>query len=217
MGSRNDSRGRQFHRKYYRRDNERHRSFSRDMRSRSRKNRPDEIDKRSGSRGRKNDEMQESRCTRCTCDDCKQIGEIANDLNVNWCKEPKENEEAQGKGSEQHNQIMILDLGAPVSVSGRRWIEEYLKRHGMTLQGLIQVRCYQKLTFGPSRQYISRLKVELPVKVQDMDSKEETLKVQTYIVEADLPFLCGKSELQDNWKSKINTESNILEAKINGQ
>ena len=47
--SRNDSRGRQFHRKYYRRDNERHRSFSRDMRSRSRKNRPDERDKRSGS------------------------------------------------------------------------------------------------------------------------------------------------------------------------
>ena len=36
-------------------------------------------------------------------------------------------------------------------------------------------------------------------------------------MKADLPFLCGKSELQDNWKSKINTESNILEAKINGQ
>merc|ERR1712002_1348670 len=97
------------------------------------------------------------------------------------------------------------------------WLEEYLKRHGMTLQDLIQVRCYQKLTFGPSRQYISRLKVELPVKVRDMDSKEETLKVQTYIVEADLPFLCRKSELQDNWKSKINTERNILEVKINGQ
>merc|ERR1712240_727282 len=217
MGSRNDSRGRQFHRKYYRRDKERHRSFSRDMRSRSRKNRPDERDNRSGSRGRKNDEMQESRCTRCTCDDCKKIGETANDLNVNWCEEHKENEEAQGKGSEQHNQIMILDLGAPVSVSGRKWIEEYLKRHGMTLQDLIQVRCYQKLTFGPSRQYISRLKVELPVKVQDMENKEETLKVPIYIVEADLPFLCGKSKLQDNWKSKINTESNILEAKINGQ
>merc|ERR1712240_763596 len=112
---------------------------------------------------------------------------------------------------------MILDLGALVSVSGRKWIEEYLKRHGMTLQDLIQVRCYQKLTFGPSRQYISRLKVELPVKVRDMENKEEILKVPACIVEVDLPFLCGKSELQDNWKSKINTESNILEANINGQ
>merc|ERR1712240_750132 len=169
MGSRNDSRGRQFHRKYYRRDNERNRSFLRDMRSRSRKNRPDERDNRSGSRGRKNDETQESRCKICTCGDCKQIGEMVNDLNVNWCKEHKDNEETQGKGSEQHNQIMILDLGAPVSVSGRKWIEEYLKRHGMTLQDLIQVRCYQKLTFGPSRQYISRLKVELPVIVQNVN------------------------------------------------
>merc|ERR1712112_529794 len=134
--SRNDSRGRQFHRKYYRRDNKRHRSFSRDMRSRSRKNRPDKRDKRSGSKGRKNDEMQESRCTRCTSDDCKQIRETAKDLNVNWCKEHKENEEAQEKGSEQHNQIMILDLEAPGSVSGRKWMEKYLKRHGITLQDL---------------------------------------------------------------------------------
>merc|ERR1712240_448149 len=211
------SRGRPFHRKYYRKDNERHRSFSRDMRSRSMKNIPDERDGRSGSRGRKNDKKQGQRCTGCTCDDCKQLRETAKELNVNWCKEHKENEEAQEKGSEQNNQIMILDLGAPVSVSGRKWMKEYLERHGMTLQNLNQVRCYQKMTFGPSRQYISRLKVELPVTVQNVNGKEETLKIQTYIVEADVPFLCRKSELQDKWKSHFNTESNILEVKINGQ
>merc|ERR1712240_32820 len=211
------SRGRPFHRKYYRRDNERHRSFSRDMRSRSRKNIPDERDGRSGSRGRKNDKKQGSRCTGCTCDDCKQIRESAKGLNVDWCREYEESEEAQVKGSEQGNQIMILDLGAPVSVSGKIWMEEYLEKHGMELQELNKVRCYQKMTFGPSRQYISRLKVELPVPVQDVNGKEDTLKVHTYIVEADVPFLCGKSELQDKWKSKINTESNILEVKMNGQ
>merc|ERR1711873_262862 len=151
------------------------------------------------------------RCTGCTCDDCKQLRETVKELNVNWCKEHKENEEAQEKGSEQNNQIMILDLGDPVSVSGRKWMEEYLERHGMTLQDLNQVRCYQKMTFGLSRQYISRLKVDLQVTVRDVNGKEDTLKVQTYIVEADVPFLCGKSELQDKWKSKINTESNILE------
>merc|ERR1711955_178812 len=96
-------------------------------------------------------------------------------------------------------------------------MEEYLKKHGLKLQELNTVRCYQKMTFGPSRQYISRLKVELPVTVQDVNGKEDTLKVQTYIVEADVPFLCGKSELQDEWKSKINTENNILEVKMNGQ
>merc|ERR1712240_6159 len=212
-----DSRGRPFHRKYYRRNNERHRSFSRDMRSRSRRNLPDKRDGRSGSRGRKNDKKQDSRCTGCTCDDCKQLRETAKEFNVNWCKEYKENEGVQEKGSEQSNQIMILDLGAPVSVSGKIWMEEYLEKHGMTLQELNQVRCYQRMTFGPSRQYISRLKVELPVPVQDVNGKEDTLKVHTYIVEADVSFLCGKSELQDKWKSKINTESNILEVKMNGQ
>merc|ERR1712121_354503 len=71
--SRADSRGRPYHRKYYRRSNERQRSFSRDMRSRS--------------RGRKNDKKQESRCTGCTCDDCKKLRETAKELNVNWkCK-----------------------------------------------------------------------------------------------------------------------------------
>ena len=112
---------------------------------------------------------------------------------------------------------MILDLGAPVSVSGKKWMEEYLKKHGLKLQELNTVRCYQKMTFGPSKQYISRLKVELPVSVQDLHGKEDTLKVQTYVVEADVPFLCGKSELKDEWRSKINTESNILEVKMDGQ
>ena len=50
-----------------------------------------------------------------------------------------------------------------------------------------------------------------------MHGKEDTLKVQTYVVEADVPFLCGKSELKDEWKSKINTENNILEVKMDGQ
>merc|ERR1712240_434197 len=215
--SRADSRGRPFHRKYYRRSNERQRSFSRDMRSRSRGNLPGERNGRSRSTGRKNDKKQELRCTRCTCDNCKKLRETVKELNVNWCREYEESEETQVKGSEQSNQIMILDLGAPVSVSGKKWMEEYLEKHGMKLQELNKVRCYQKMTFGPSRQYISRLKVELPVPVQEVNSKEDTLKVQTYIVEADVPFLCGKSELQDKCKSKINTESNILEVKMNGK
>merc|ERR1712082_98213 len=68
----------------------------------------------------------QSRCTRCTCDDCKQIGEMTNDLNVKWCKEHKEDEGTQGEGSKQYTQIMILDLRALVRVLGREWLEEYL-------------------------------------------------------------------------------------------
>jgi len=215
--SRADSRGRPYHRKYYRRSNERQRSFSRDMRSRS-KGKSDLPDERNGRQtGRKNDKKHELRCTGCTCDDCKKLRETAKGLNVNWCRECKENEEAEVKVSERSNQVMILDLGAPVSVSGKKGMEEYLENHRLKLQELNTVKCYLKLTFGPRKQYISRLKVELPVSVQDLHGKEDTLKVQTYVVEADVPFLCGKSELKDEWKSKINTESNILEVKMDGQ
>ena len=43
------------------------------------------------------------------------------------------------------------------------------------------------------------------------------LQVFTYLVDADIPFLCGKSELKDKWKSKIDTENNVLETKIDGR
>ena len=221
--NRYDSRGRPFVRRYFRRDNNRQRSFSRDMRSVSR-NRNKSRDKRDGNRqergrstGRRNDKKQELSCTGCTCDNCEKMREAAKELNVNWCEESKENGEAQVSVTEKSNQVMILDLGAPVSVAGNKWIEQYLKDHGLELKKLNTVECYQKLTFGPSKQYISNLKIELPVLVRDLHGKEDTLKVPTYVVEADVPFLCGKSELKDEWRAKINTESNILEVKTDGQ
>ena len=49
--------------------------------------------------------------------------EAAKELNVNWCEEFKENGEAQISVTEKSNQVMILDLGAPVSVAGNEWIK----------------------------------------------------------------------------------------------
>ena len=87
--SRYDSRGRPFVRRYFRKDNNRQRSFSRDMRSVSR-NRNKSRDKRDGNRqergrstGRKNDKKQELSCTGCTCDNCEKLREAAKGLNVN--------------------------------------------------------------------------------------------------------------------------------------
>ena len=36
-------------------------------------------------------------------------------------------------------------------------------------------------------------------------------------VDADVPFLCGKREMVDRWKSKIDTENKVLETKIDGK
>ena len=92
-----------------------------------------------------------------------------------------------------------------------------LRRPQIGIKKSKTVECHQKLTFGPSKQYISNLMVELPVLVWRLDGKEDILKVFIYPVDADVPFLCGKRELKDRWKSKIDTENNILEIKTDGK
>merc|ERR1711867_325931 len=64
---------------------------------------------------------------------------------------------------------------------------------------------------------MSRTMVEFPVIVRRMDAKEDVLKVFTYLVDADVPFLCGKREMAERWKSKIDTKNKVLETKIEGK
>ena len=59
--------------------------------------------------------------------------------------------------------------------------------------------------------------VELPVIVRRLDGKEDVLKVFTYLVDADVPFLCGKREMVERWKSKIDTKNKVLETEIEGK
>merc|ERR1712112_324293 len=213
--SRNDSRGRPFYRRYYRRDNDRQRSFSRDMRSmsRNRSKSPNSRDRSRTERGRTNEKRSGSKNNNkqytyyigCKCEDCEKMRKTAKELNVNWCEEFTVNEEILVNFTEKGKQVMILDLGAPVSLAGNEWMNQYLKDHGLELKDLKSSKCYQKFRFGPSKQYVSRLMVELPVIVRRLDGKEDVLQVFTYLVETDVPFLCGKRELKDRWKSKIDT------------
>merc|ERR1712034_11181 len=50
-----------------------------------------------------------------------------------------------------------------------------------------------------------------------LDGKEDVLKVFTYLVDADVPFLCGKREMVERWKSKIDTKNKVLETEIEGK
>jgi len=171
-------------------------------------------ERRSGS---KNSKKQDMNCIGCKCENCEKMRETAKELNVNWCEEFEVNEEIRVNFTEKGKQVMILDLGAPVSLAGNEWIKQYLEDHGLKLKDLKSFKCHQRHKFGPSKQYISKLMVELPVIVRRLDGKEDVLKVFTYLVDADVPFLCGKRELKDRWKSKIDTENNVLETKIDGK
>ena len=105
--------------------------------------------------------------------------------------------------TEKGKQVMILDLGAPVSLAGNEWMDQYLKDHGLEVKDLKSSQCHQIFRFGPSKQYVSKRMVELPVIVRRLDGKEDVLKVFTYLVDADVPFLCGngrRMEVKDRYK-----------------
>merc|ERR1712240_303819 len=38
----------------------------------------------------------------------------------------------------------------------------------------------------------------------------------TYLVDADVPFLCGKRTMMEKWNSKIDTKNLVLETEIDG-
>ena len=179
--------------------NGRDRSRSPNGRDRSRSERGRTNEKRSGS---KENKKEYRNCIGCKCVDCEKMRKNAKELSVNWCEEYKlsafvPNEEILVNYTEKGKQVMILDLGAPVSLAGNEWMNQYLKDHGLELKDLKSSKCYQKFRFGPSKQYISRLMVELPVIVRRLDGKEDVLQVFTYLVDADVPFLCGKREMVD--------------------
>ena len=72
------------------------------------------------------------------------------------------------------------------------------------------VKCNQPFVFGPSRRYTSTSLVELPILITRLDGKEDVLTIQTYLVDTEIPFLCGKRTLED-WRFQIDGRDKILE------
>ena len=93
-------------------------------------------------------------------------------------------------------QMMILDLGAPVSIAGVSWMKQYLEGFNLEIDDMKSISCNQPFVFGPSKRYVSKSLVELPILVTKMDGREDVLIVQTYLVDAEVPFLCGKHTLE---------------------
>ena len=105
-------------------------------------------------------------------------------------------------------QMMILDIGAPLSIAGFPWMEQYLEEFDLRIEDLKTVKCHQPFVFGPSKRYVSTSLVELPVLVTRLDGREDVLIIQTYLVDVELPFLCGKQTIE-SWSLKIDSKENI--------
>ena len=107
-------------------------------------------------------------------------------------------------------QLMILDCGAPVSLAGISLMEQYLQEFNLTIDQMYCTTCNQPFVFGPSRRYVSTSKIDLPILITRNGSKEDVLTVLTYLVDAEIRFLCGKKILED-WNFQISGRDKILE------
>ena len=58
--------------------------------------------------------------------------------------------------------------------------------------------------------------VEILMMVRRLDGRDDVLKVFTYIVDAKVPFLCGKRTLE-GWNSRLNTGNRVLKTIIDGE
>ena len=107
-------------------------------------------------------------------------------------------------------QLMILDIGAPVSLACISWMEQYLQEFGLTVEQMNSVKCNQPFVFGPSRRYTSTSLIELQILITRLDGKEDVLTIQTYLVDTEIPFLCGKMTLE-GWRFQIDGRDKTLE------
>ena len=73
--------------------------------------------------------------------------------------------------------MMILYNGAPVSIAGVPWMEQYLEEFDLKIQDLKAFKCHQPFVFGPSQRYVSESLVELPVLVSRLDGREHVLVI----------------------------------------
>ena len=48
--------------------------------------------------------------------------------------------------------------------------------------------------------------VELPLIIRRLDGKDDVLRVFTYLVEADVPFLCGKRTIELEFKDRYKEQ-----------
>ena len=84
--------------------------------------------------------------------------------------------------TDQGRQLMILDIGAPVSEAGIPWMMQNLDEFDLGIENMKSESCNQPFVFGPSKRYISNTVVELPIQVTRMDSTDDVLIVKTYLV-----------------------------------
>ena len=103
----------------------------------------------------------------CWCDECKKrhikvdndaINMVQEETVVNLCNTYVVENTLRGE------QVMILDLGAPMSLVGRPWLEKYFAEMNYKIEELVSYECHQVFIFrGIDKRHITNKMIELPL------------------------------------------------------
>ena len=110
------------------------RSYSRNRESERGRSgsRKDENRSRSGD----NSSRDFNRCIGCKCEDCVKMRENAKEINNHYSEGYAMNEEFLVNYTEKGKQVMILDIGAPVSLAGKEWMMQYFGERDLEIKDM---------------------------------------------------------------------------------
>ena len=160
-----------------------------------------------------------TKCIVCWCNDCKAmrvkvnnttVNLVHDDTIVNLC------DTYEVENTQRGEKVMILDPGAPVSLAWRPWLSKYLAEFGCKIKDIVSLCCPQVFKLGEiDKSHKSKLMIKLLLVVRSTKGKDDVLKAQVYVIEAEVTLLVGKKMLE-NWGSRLDTRKRILETCIKG-
>ena len=136
------------------------------------------------------------KCVACWCNNCKMmraklqgdtvVNLVQEDIIVNLCDTFVVNKTHRG------DKVMILDPWAHVSLAEKPCLDQYLKEFDLMIKDMVSSSCYKVFQFGGKiTKYESKILISLLLVVWHMDGKDDLLDVQVYVIDTDVPFLCG--------------------------
>lgn len=98
--------------------------------------------------------------------------------------------------ADRYKKGMTMDSGAPKNVTGKRWLQEFIKENKLSKEEMNPRKVKEKFLFGSGELYHADTQVDIPMRIINDEGNAFTIKMEACIVEADIPLLIGGEALE---------------------